>query len=271
MRVSEWMIVAYLGYLLALLPARPISRASRLKLLVLSPLLIAIVLIVVGLPASPSMGAMRTWLPLPYILMCYWLTGFYFVEPQEAMEARFIAFDRRVREWLGAGSFARTAPRAILEFFEAAYFTCYIVLPAGMVAFILAGRQDGSDRFWSIVLLAELACYGVLPWIRTRPAWCLQPDSPLAHRRVAMRRLNLMLVKKTSTHANTFPSGHAAGALATALAVGPVWPLAGVAFLFIAVSIMAGSVAGEYHYAGDAITGAATAVGAWGVVTLLGV
>jgi membrane-associated phospholipid phosphatase len=121
------------------------------------------------------------------------------------------------------------------------------------------------------VLLAELACYGVLPWIRTRPSWVLQPDSPLSQRRVLMRRLNLAIVRETSTHANTFPSGHAAGALATALAVAPVWPLAGAVFLFLALSIMAGSVAGEYHYAGDAITGAATAVAAWGVVSLLGV
>jgi membrane-associated phospholipid phosphatase len=271
LRVSEWIIVSYLGYLLVLLPFRSIPRASRIKLLAFAVLLAALVVLAAGLPPSPAARAIRMWLPLPYILLCYWLTGFYFVDPQEEWEARFIAVDRRVREWLGAGDLARTAPRAVLEFLEASYFACYIMLPAGMLAFIVVGEGRAADRFWSIVLLAELSCYGVLPWIRTRPSWVLHSDSPLSTRRVLLRRLNLTLVRETSTHANTFPSGHAAGALATALAVAPVWPLAGAVFLFLALSIMVGSVAGEYHYAGDAITGAATAVAAWGIVSLLGV
>jgi membrane-associated phospholipid phosphatase len=271
LHASEWMIVLYLGYLLALLPFRRIPAASRAKLLVLAPVLIALVFVVIAWPPGAVSTTLRTWLPLAYILMCYWLTGFYFVDPQPEYEARFIDFDRRARAWLGAQDFAQSAPRAVLEFLELAYFACYIVLPAGLFAFVIAGQAAAADRFWSIVLLAELLCYGVLPWIRTRPSWVLHPNTPLASRRVLLRRLNLRLVRETSTHANTFPSGHAAGALATALAVAPVWPLAGFVFLLIALSIMAGSVFGEYHYAGDAVTGAATAVLAWGIVTMMAV
>jgi membrane-associated phospholipid phosphatase len=271
LRVAEWMIVVYLGYLLAILPFRHIPRASRVKLAALASVLIAVVLAAAWWPVSPVSRVVRTWLPLPFILLCYWLTGFYFVDPQPEYEARFAAFDLRVRGWLGAEDFARRAPRLLLEYLELSYFACYIVLPAGMAAFILAGREAESDRFWSIVLLAELACYGVLPWIRTRPWWIIQPGSPLSERRVLLRRLNLLVVRETSTHANTFPSGHAAGALATAFAVAAVWPLAGAVFVFVALSIMAGAVFGEYHYAGDAIAGAATAAAAWGLVTLLGV
>lgn len=271
MTVPEWMIVVYLAYLLALLPFRPIPLAGRLKILVLVPCLGALVVLAPGLPDSPVGRFTRTWLPLPYVLVCYWLTGCYFVNPQERFERQFAAYDARVRRWLGASDFARTAPRALLEFLETAYFGCYVMLPAGLVALILIGRQDLSVHFWSIVLLAELACYGVLPWIRTRPSWVLHPDSPLSSRRVLMRVVNLRLVRDVSTQANTFPSGHAAGAVATALAVLPVWPAAGVVFLLVAVSIMAGSVFGEYHYAGDAATGALAAVGAFALVTLIGV
>lgn len=271
MRVSEWLIVGYLGYLVALLPFRRIPRTSALRLAVTAPTLaLAVVLVaVIRAPAAPAV--VRDWLPLPYVLLCYWLTGYYFVDPQEAFERRFIAFDRRVRLWLGAGDFARTAPRAVLEFLETAYFACYVVLPAGMIAFILAGAAAHADRFWSVVLLAELGCYGVLPFVRTRPSWVLHPDTPLAGRRVFVREINLVLVRRASTTANTFPSGHAAGALATALAVAPAWPAAGVVFFFVALSIMVGSVAGEYHYAGDAVAGALTAVAAWGLVLAMGV
>ena len=271
MRVSDWLVVGYLGYLVALVPFRPIPNKSRIRLLVLAGVLAAGDVFAARLPASPVADTLRMWLPLPCILLCYWLTGFYFVNPQPEFEARFVAFDRRFRDAVGAGDFPRNVPRLVLEWLEASYFACYIVLPAGMLAFILAGQAHAADRFWSTVLLAELACYGVLPWIRTRPPWSLQPVSALAGRRVSLRRLNLMLVHETSTQANTFPSGHAAGALATALAVAPVWPAAGIVFFFIALSIMAGSIAGEYHYAGDAVTGALTAVAAWGLVSLLGV
>lgn len=270
MRTSEWIILGYLVYLVALLPVRPIPRASRLRLIVLASALIALLASAAWWPASPVPRTVRAWLPLPFILLCYWLSGFYFVNPQPDYEARFVSFDLEVRRRLGAGRFAQRAPRLLLEFLELAYFGCYVVLPAGMGVLVMAGRSDMADRFWSIVVLAEVACYGVLPWIRTRPSWVLQPSSPLSTRRVWMRRLNLLLVRETSTQANTFPSGHAAGAVATALAVSSVSPLAGVVFLAIAVSIMAGSVFGEYHYAGDAITGAVTAVAAWGLITLLG-
>ncbi len=269
MRVSEWILAAYFGYLLALLPLRPIPRASRAKLAFLASFLIAVVVSAQWWPASPVMVVVRAWLPLPFILLSYWLTGFYFVRPQPALEAAFVAFDRRAREWIGANDFAHRAPRWLLECLEAAYVACYVTLPAGMLVLVLSGRPDAADWFWSVVVLAEVACYGVLPWIRTRPPWALTTNTALENRPVLVRKLNLLLVRQASTQANTFPSGHAAGAVATALAVGALSPWAGVVFGVVALCIMAGSVLGDYHYAGDAVTGALAAVGAWGLVTLL--
>ena len=53
---------------------------------------------------------------------------------------------------------------------------------------------------------------------------------------------------------------HTAASLATALAVASDMPLAGLVMAVVAVSIAAGSVVGRYHYAADAIAGAAVAV-----------
>jgi hypothetical protein len=271
LRVAEWIVVSYLAYLVGLLPFRPIPRSSRSKLLVPALLGIGVVVSAPWWPDSPVAGLLRTWLPMPFILVAYWLTGFYFVDPQPEYEERFVAFDRRARSALGATHLIQRAPRPLLEFLEVAYFSCYIVVPLGMLAFHVAGFEHDSDRYWSVVVLAELACYGVLPWIRTRPPWTLRPAGPFSQRPVLLHRLNLLFVRATSTRANTFPSGHAAGAVAAAMAVWAVWPLAGVGFTFIALSIIAGSVFGEYHYAGDAIAGAGTAIAAWGIITLIGV
>jgi membrane-associated phospholipid phosphatase len=78
-----------------------------------------------------------------------------------------------------------------------------------------------------------------------------------------IRRLNSAILDRGSIQANTVPSGHAAGAVATALAVADVMPLAGVVFLIVAAGIVAATVLGRYHYLVDSILGVAVAVGAW--------
>jgi hypothetical protein len=269
LRVSEWIIVLYAAYLLALLPVRPIPRPRQVKLLAFAPALAGATLLVASLPRSPVLGVLRTWLPLLGMLVGYWLTGLYYVDPQPELEARFSAFDRRVRGWLGAADIERTAPRAVLELLEACYLSCYVMVPAGLLAITLAGAGYAAEGYLRTVLVAELCCFGVLPWVRTRPAWVLHPDSPLSQRRVLMRQVSLAVTRKASIRANTFPSGHAAGALAVALAVVPVWPLAGAIFSVLALGIIAGSVVGEYHYAGDALTGAAVGLAVWGAGTLM--
>ena len=72
---------------------------------------------------------------------------------------------------------------------------------------------------------------------------------------VLIRRLNLRVLGVASIQLNTFPSGHAAAAAATALAVGARLPLAGVVFGLLALGIAIGSVVGRYHYAADALAG----------------
>ena len=68
------------------------------------------------------------------------------------------------------------------------------------------------------------------------------------------------MLDRASVQWNTFPSGHTAASVATALAVGSSIPLAGIVLGVVAVSIAIGSVVGRYHYTADAITGALVAV-----------
>jgi membrane-associated phospholipid phosphatase len=69
----------------------------------------------------------------------------------------------------------------------------------------------------------------------------------------------LRVLGVASVQLNTFPSGHAAASLATALAVGARLPLVGLSLGLLALAIALGSVAGRYHYAADALTGAGLA------------
>ncbi len=271
MFASEWVIILYLAYLAAIAPWRLASWPRRRRFVLVAVPVAGALVAVSAWPGSPVQHVVRMWLPLAGALLCYWLAGLFFDVPQETMESRFIAFDRRTGVWEGKRGWGRTAPRLALECSEAAYFGGYLILPFGLLVLIAAGHADRAVQFWSIVLLSVLLCYSVLPWIRTRPPWRLQGESPLDQRPLLLRRLNMFFVLRTSTKANTFPSGHVAGAFGTAFAVLSCCPAPGVWFLVGATLVAVGTVVGEYHYAIDAIAGVLVALLAWGVVVLAGV
>ena len=127
-------------------------------------------------------------------------------------------------------------------------------LPDTYVLLLAGHGADTIDRFWSIVLLA------VVPLLRTAAvdadarAPCHRAE--LAARRASsIRQVNLAVLNRASVQWNTFPSGHTAASVATALAVAGDMPLAGLVLGVVAVSIAAGSVVGRYHYAADAHCG----------------
>ena len=122
----------------------------------------------------------------------------------------------------GADGLARLeqhAPRALIEYLELAYLLCYAVVPAGYACLVLAGHgADAIDRFWSVVLLAG---------VHVLRAAALAADACATRRRAVTRqrrarrsrKLNLAVLNRASVQWNTFPSGHTAASLATALAV----------------------------------------------------
>ena len=215
-----------------------------------------LVILTVGMPGI---------MPLIYVLVGYWLPALIVEQPNLPFERRLLDADRRLFGADGLSRFERHAPRAVIEYLELSYLFCYAVIPAGYACLLLAGHNgDAIDRFWSVVLLASFLCYGLLPWIPTRAPRAIEPSAGAT--RSWVRELNLAVLNRASVQWNTFPSGHTAASLATALAVGYEMPLAGLLLGCVAVSIAAGSVVGRYHYAADAIVGAAVAVLAFATV-----
>ena len=198
-------------------------------------------------------------IPLAYLLVGYWLPALIVRAPNLRFEQRLLDFDRKLFGRAGLARFERSAPRLVIEYFELAYLLCYAVVPAGYAWLLLGGYgADAIDRFWSVVLLASFLCYGLLPWIPTRAPRAVAPRAVVG--RSSVRALNLAVLNRASVKWNTFPSGHTAASVATALAVGSDAPLAGVVLGVVAVSIAVGSVVGRYHYAADALSGALVAV-----------
>jgi hypothetical protein len=129
---------------------------------------------------------------------------------------------------------------------------------------VAAHGISAVSAYWAIVLAAELACYGALPFLRSRPPRTLEPPGVIEQRAPRLRRLNISILDRASVQANTIPSGHVAGAVAAGLAVMSVNMMAGWVLLGVAVAITVAAIVGRYHYTADCVLGALVA----GVATL---
>jgi membrane-associated phospholipid phosphatase len=201
------------------------------------------------------------WPPL-LLLIGYWASGRLFVAPRPSHEAALAWLDDR----LDVQTIARRTPRAVAEILEAAYAVVYLLVPLALLIRVASFPSPAPDAFWTVVLVTDYICFGVLPWVQTRPPRALEPGDPWAS---TIRRFNLRVLGATSIQVNTFPSGHAGEALAAALLVIGAHPLAVVLMFLGAVGVSAGAVLGRYHYLIDALVGWAVALAVFLVVMAL--
>jgi membrane-associated phospholipid phosphatase len=254
MRLWEGATLAFFVYLAgaAIFPGRP--AALRLKLVAGAA---AGFLFIAITATAPDWPLLHEWVgPPAALLLAYWTSGSLFVEPKPWQESGLLAFDRR----LGILARARRLPRALALALEMAYVGVYPTIPVALALHLLFVPEPNPQRFWAVVLITDYICFGFLAWVQTRPPRALEQSDPW---QLAARRFNVRLLGATSIQANTFPSGHAAEALAAALLLlGAPWPLVG-AMLLNALAISAGTVFGRYHFAADAIAGWMVAIVVW--------
>jgi membrane-associated phospholipid phosphatase len=266
-RISEWICLAYFSYLAAAAWIRPIGRRSRARISLGAVTVFACVIGVARLPFSLAVDVLRDWLPGAYVMVGYWLSALFSTTPAESVEAGLLRLDRRVFALLGVDRLVRSAPRAVLEFFEMAYLALYALVPSGVLTLYLVGQRAEVDAYWTAVLVATSLAYMPLPWITLRPPRSVEGTAAIDHRQITIRRFNLLILKGGSIQVNTLPSGHSASAFAAALVLLPHTPVVGLAFGLVALAVAIGSVVGRYHYALDAALGILVAVigGACGI------
>jgi hypothetical protein len=257
----EWIAIAYFLYLggtAALIPSlTPIRRARVIS----SAFAVIVTIGMVAAIDTQGTRTVRPWLPLLYLVAAYRLPLHLVYGVNDKFE-RMLVDSELGSLGVPLRTFRMRAPRIVLDCLEFAYLFCYPLIPLGFLTLAAAGRTvfDG-DRFWTTVLGATLPCYATLPWLPTRPPRALENGSPRTLSRIGTT--NVYVLGKVSVGWNTFPSGHAAASVATALAIGVHMPLAGALFGVVAVGICMGSVTGRYHYTADALAGVVIAVAAF--------
>jgi membrane-associated phospholipid phosphatase len=254
-RTSERLALFYFLTLAVAALVRPLPARRRVAILVAASGVAGITLLIAR--SAPAIA--RDWAPAPVILVGYFISGWFFVEPSPRFERWLIDRDRRI---LGdpATRFAAW-PRLLLAYLEVVYVGCFLLVPAGYGALAIAGRAALADRYWTLVTAAEFGSFVSLIAVQARPPWIVERAAALRDR--AIHRAALRFVDNFTIRVNTFPSGHVAGSLAVAFAlIGPL-PWLGAIFLALAISIGVACVAGRYHYVLDVLAGAVLAVAIW--------
>jgi hypothetical protein len=259
-RRSEWIAAGYFLYLLVPIWLRA-TPGQRLRIAVWALGLAGAVAAIGAGPVTAVWRVVRDWAPGLYLLAGYWLPGRLFGAPNLRLERWLMRADER---WLGSRAAAGSSdlPAAARGILELSYLLCYPLVPVSF-AFLYFWTDAGAeasaaaDAFWSAVLLAVFLCYGLLPWLPTRPPRALLTRAEPGR---SLRGLNLFVLDRASIQVNTFPSGHVAAALAAALAVGSVAPATGLLIGVLAFAIAVAAVAGRYHYLADVVLGALAAV-----------
>ena len=268
MRHSEWVSLLYFVYLLVVAAVKAPWR-RRTRAMVASAAAAAASAAPMLLPRTVMADVARDWLPAVFLTIGYWLSGWYFVAPMPAIEARLLAWDRRVLGLDKGAALVAALPRVAVEALELAYVGCFLFVPAGMFLLAVTGHAAAADRFWTLVLLSEFGSFGLLPWVQTRPPRVIEAAIAIDQRPLWLRHVNRFMVKNTSIGVNTFPSGHVAGALAVAIGVSDAIPSLAPWLFATAFAIAAASVLGRYHYLVDAVAGAALTLSAWILLAIL--
>jgi hypothetical protein len=244
----------YVLLLAALMPGLPAAARSKAAASAAAGLLLALT---AGLASAFWLRGLV--LPPMVLLIAYRASGFLWRGPMFGIESALAGADSA----LGVPTVARRMPRAIAEFLELAYGGVYPLIPLALVLHLLFSKNPDADHFWTVVLVTDFVCFGMLPLIQTRPPRHLESAPPW---RARLRGLNLNILNNASIGMNTVPSGHAAEALAAALLVLDTPPAVVAWMFFNAAAISAGAVFGRYHYAVDAIAGWIVAIGVWALL-----
>jgi membrane-associated phospholipid phosphatase len=254
-RSFEWVACAYFGYLVLACWVPRLSSPRRACLIGAALLAAAVVVLI----ARSENAWLRQAAPLAYILAGYFLSGYLFASPSTATEAWLIGWDRRL---LGDPTTRfHSWPRALVAGLELIYMGCFLLIPAGAAILLFTDRAILVDRYWTMVMGAEFAAFAPLAFIQTRPPWALERKPELAD--PVIHRLASQMVQHLTIRVNTFPSGHAAGSFAVALAVIGALPWIGALLLALAAAICVACVVGRYHYAIDVAAGIVVALGLW--------
>jgi membrane-associated phospholipid phosphatase len=138
-------------------------------------------------------------------------------------------------------------------------YLSYYLLLAAPPAVWLSGRREGARQVVALTMTAFYLCYVVFLFFPVAGPRYLFPRADNPATRLPIVALIHRLLAGGSSWGTAFPSSHVAAGLTVALATFRACRPLGVALLPLALLLSLGTVYGQFHYALDALAGAAVA------------
>jgi membrane-associated phospholipid phosphatase len=158
------------------------------------------------------------------------------------------------REWI------RAAPWPWLSVaMHAGYLSYYLILAGAPLGLWLSGRREGARRVTLAMMAAFYLCYAIFllfPVAGPRYTFPLADNAATA---MGIARFTQRLLDGGAAWGTAFPSSHVAVSLVAAGVTLGEWRALGAPLLAAAILLTLGTVYGQFHYAVDAVAGAALA------------
>jgi membrane-associated phospholipid phosphatase len=229
------------------------------------PLVVAHLLLAVTAIAGPRLRAkggaanfLGEFYPLLVVVGLYGAIGL-------VNGAAGVSHDARVQRWEQAvfggqpsATWIRAQPwPALSQVLHAGYLSYYFILAGAPLGLWLRGQRDGARRVLTVLMITFYLCYAVFllfPVAGPRYSFplALNPATQVGAAQVTRRLLN-----EGAAWGTAFPSSHVAVSLAASGAALLEWPPLGGVLLVLALLLALGTVYGQFHYAIDALAGAA--------------
>lgn len=226
-----------------------------------------LIVLLVALVNRPGLGrvgaALREIYPLVIVVSLYGaldlLSGFGAVVTHDAEVQRWEAalFGSQVsREWW------QRSPSALWStVLHGAYFSYYLVVPAGPLWLLGTGRTGALRRTMLAIVGAYVVCYLVFLFYPVAGPYYEFPRPAAAFLDNPAARLVYRLLARGSAYGAAFPSSHVAATVAATISVAIAAPRFGLILALPTLLLTVGVVYCQMHYAVDALAGLVVAGG----------
>ena len=275
-RRSEWVILGFLVYAIALGTLLPVAPSVRHVVMLLNGTILAAYTALIVLDRTKptlAFSVVRDAASLTLIVLAYREMG-WFAQPHVAhtLEASWVTWDRVVLRG-GVRAVIESIGPVIPSILEIAYALVYALAPFAIAMLYAYRRREMVDEFLSVFAVGVLLCYAQFPFWPSDPPRVVFLGQDLPSYATAFRRFNLWMLGNYGIHTSVFPSAHVAGAFAAAFGAFRALPERRWVsrFLLVIASLIAiATVYGRYHYLVDALAGLLVALVALGFRRLFG-
>jgi membrane-associated phospholipid phosphatase len=262
LRPSEWLLVAFFGFIAGItpfFPGRPNLGRRPLGEFIAVVAVLALIAVLEKDRRADFIRKLRDWLPILFTLLAFREMELFLPHSFDGhLEAGWIRLDRALLDGYHLRAAIESLGPVIPMYLELCYFFVYGTAAICVGILYARGKRPFVDRFWVVYLTGTLLAYALFPFFPSRPPRIVFPGLDNPGMMTWLRQLNLFILDNATIHIGVFPSAHVSSAFAAAWAMFLLVPERkryGWVLVIYATSVGLATIYARYHYTADVIAG----------------